>query len=226
MFTKNVSINIRCTDVKVRTKLATSIILNLSSLQMLQCINFYNNIHVKSTTIQKPKARSTSINHLHTLNEKATVMYRNVRKRFQPTPLNHIQAPSQRPPTYTQSIYDDAKYTIYREWRSSNTPPHPNPTPHQLIHKHTTFTNPSDMDNEFLLLIQQLHPTLQHRLGIIQAITHLPLIIQALENGELIGVCDAASHAYKFITKNEKHHIWGTAPINCDEDDTDSSQVM
>lgn len=26
----------------------------------------------------------------------------------------------------------------------------------------------------------------------------------------------------KLITKNEKHHIWGASPVNCDEDDTES----
>ena len=29
----------------------------------------------------------------------------------------------------------------------------------------------------------------------------------------------------KLITKNEKHHIWDAAPVNCDEDDTESTRA-
>ena len=164
------------------------------------------NIQIKSTRIQEPKARPTPIHHFQILSKKATVLYHHVRKIFQLTPSNHIQAPIQRPPTYKQSYYDDDKYTMCRKWWSSTTPTQPKSI-RQLLHKRTIFTTPSDLDEDFLQSIQLLHPTLKHNLGIIQTITHLPPIIQALENGELIGVCDAsvssecyASHAYKLVT--------------------------
>ena len=57
-------------------------------------------------------------------------------------------------------------------------------------------------------------------------------MIQALEEGRLIAVSDAsvsaegfASHAYTIVSTDEKERIHGSAPVDCDEDDVESTRA-
>ena len=57
-------------------------------------------------------------------------------------------------------------------------------------------------------------------------------MIQPLEEGKLIAVCNAsvsvdgiASHAYTIITKDKVDKIQGSAPVDCDEDEIDRTRA-
>ena len=158
-------------------------------------------------------------------------LYQAVTKRLSQTSLFTNQHGSN-PPPYTISYYDDTKHSLYRQWWKLN-----RPTPvHQLqsikssipIH----FDNRSDLDTNFIQLYQALHPSLKRNIGRITSITYLPGLLTALENGNIIGVSDAsvsdenyASHAYTIISTDEKYQIMGVAPVDCDEDDTESTRA-
>lgn len=80
--------------------------------------------------------------------------------------------------------------------------------------------------------IDQLSPTLKRNVVRIQQITNIPRMIQALEEGRLIAVSNTsvsseglASRAYTIVSKDEVDRIQGSAPVDCDEYDIESTRA-
>ena len=78
----------------------------------------------------------------------------------------------------------------------------------------------------------KLDPTLQRNLGIITKAQNLALLANSMEIGEVIAVSDAsvgtrarASHSYILTTKCRKGTIQGSAPVDCDVDDIESTRA-
>ena len=88
------------------------------------------------------------------------------------------------------------------------------------------------MDDEFVTTVNRLPSPLRRNMGIFRKISSLPRILIALENNKIIGVSDASmtddafcAHAYTIISRDEKSQIIGVAPVDCDEDDADSTRA-
>ena len=130
--------------------------------------------------------------------------------------------------------YDASHYFEYRNWWNNQFIPTPIVNSTQQITRlnfgHYPIQQSSSIDLEFFQHIQRLHPTLRRNIGRIEAITNIEKLADSLEYGNSIAVCDAsvnidqlASHSYIIETKNEKHHLRGNAPVDCDEDDIEST---
>ena len=136
------------------------------------------------------------------------------------------------PSPYNFPLYNDDKYILYRNWWHQNRPiPIPKtvlPRLKQMVH----FDTHSSLDAEFLCLLDSLPPPLCRNVGRIHQITNLDKIITSFKLGNIIAVSDAsvsddsfASHSYTLVSKDETHKIHGPAPVDCDEDDVESTRA-
>ena len=130
--------------------------------------------------------------------------------------------------------YDLHKYESYREWWLNNRPfplPHNNlPTIQRLNYGLIPKGNTNEI-HTILHQISDLPPPYQRTIGQIQSIQNLSYLAQAIAEGRAIGVCDASvnsnddgSQAYIIESTDEKNHITGASPVDCDEDDMESTR--
>ena len=68
-------------------------------------------------------------------------------------------------------------------------------------------------------------------IGQIISVQDLPYLVQAIADGKAIGVSDASvnsndegSQSYIIESIDEKYHITGSSPVDCDEDDMESTR--
>ena len=130
--------------------------------------------------------------------------------------------------------YNDHKYMEYREWWNNN-----RPTPELLIStayikRHDYGLIPKGHKKEAYVLLQHItqqdHPY-QRTIGQIQSIRNLESLAKAITEGKAIGESDTSVnsnnegfHAYIIESRDESCHIIGSGPVDCDEDDIESTR--
>ena len=94
------------------------------------------------------------------------------------------------------------------------------------------IVHPSEWDSEFVSQITLLSTPSRRNIGQITTLTHIPSIVQTYEDGRLVAVSDASvsddcfsAHAYAIFSTDEANYLKGTAPVDCDEDDADSTRA-
>ena len=119
---------------------------------------------------------------------------------------------------------------MIKRWKSRIISNEPAPTPklHFSISKTIDDPNITALTEELL----ELDPVLQRNLGIITEAHDIAGLANSIEIGETIGVSDAslgsrarASHSYVLITKSKTSFLKGSAPIDCDPDDIESTRA-
>ena len=85
---------------------------------------------------------------------------------------------------------------------------------------------------DFLTAIEQLPDALRRNIGGLHEIAGLTYLAQAIEMEHALGVADTsigtkhrASHAYILESRCERFRIIGIAPVDCDEDDLESTRA-
>ena len=131
--------------------------------------------------------------------------------------------------THPCQYYESCKDVIQR-WKRriiSNEPVH-QPKPHFVISKTINDHNIQALSAEIL----EMDPVLQRNLGMITEAQDIEGLANSIEIGETIGVSDAsmgsrarASHSYVLITNSKTSFIKGSAPIDCDPDDIESTRA-
>ena len=91
---------------------------------------------------------------------------------------------------------------------------------------------PNDDIGEFLSMIEALPPALRRNVGAIQDIQDLHHLATSIELENTIAVAYAslgsrgrASHAYVIKSRCQKYRVVGVAPVDCDEDDLESTRA-
>ena len=118
-------------------------------------------------------------------------------------------------------------YSEWINWTKPHRPPPPKPT-HFSIASHVQDDNLDELVSE----IVKLDPALQRNLGVITGVQNLRLLAQAIELGELQAIIDAsigsrirAAHSYILITKDKRCLLKGSAPVDSDPDDIESTRA-
>ena len=210
-----------------------------------------NFVHLKPITSTDLQPEIMVRHHDITPFERATKIYHNVLHQASiGTPLYQeakrrltskqtfiaVQSNDPKPPmTHTIEVrpYEHKEHSTYRKWWTHQ---YGAPSPKESRTVNTpipiTFDDGSDIGDELAQAITKLSPQLQRNLGHISQITHLPSLLQAFGNGDIVAVCDASvsgddygAHAYTIVSKNEQHRLWGCAPVDCDEDDIESTRT-
>lgn len=93
---------------------------------------------------------------------------------------------------------------------------------------------PQGNEKEVLMIFKRisklLHPY-RRTIGQIVSVSNLPYLVQAIPDGKAIGVCDASvnsnddgSQSFIIESTDEHHHISGSGPMDCDEDNIESTR--
>ena len=90
----------------------------------------------------------------------------------------------------------------------------------------------SQDSNELFERLSKIHPLLRRVVGQIVSLKNLDYLAMSIIAGEAIGACDASlnddnygSHACIIESRDEHSFIKGAGPIDCDEDDADSTRA-
>lgn len=185
-----------------------------------------------SIQIQRAKTKATKIS----MNAIVHTMHKLIKPNPQPDHPPCCFRVNTRIPIHGRTEYTESKFQYYRDlWSKLRHPTHHHTKTSgipSLNFSHNPIAQPCDIDLEFFNLIDKLHPTLRRNIGRIESITNIDKMMQSFENDQLIAVCDAsvnnsqlAAHSYIIETLDEKHHIRGNAPVDCDEDDCESTRA-
>lgn len=131
--------------------------------------------------------------------------------------------------------YDAHKYEEYREWWSNNRFTRLIQGPKYNIKK-LNFDQMPECDlrdcHDFFNSLFQLQPQMRRVIGQIVSIKNLDHLAMSILTCNAIGVCDASlnddnfgSHAYIIESRDEQSHVKGAGPVDCDEDDADSTRA-
>ena len=203
------------------------------------CTTEYIKVSNKSrSNTFKSTGSSINIPHLRsTLSRFHTQIRRRLTHSARTNRLQRPQTNLTRPlpaPIARTATYEPTNHEAYRHWWETHWTIQPKPlTPSTTTEtKEFNFTVPSEYDREFVDIINNLDPPLRRNVGLLIKIPHLPSLVQALESSKLIAVSDASmtddafcAHAYTIISNDEKHQLIGVAPVDCDEDDADSTRA-
>ena len=148
----------------------------------------------------------------------------------------HTRAPVIPRPTHQPNFdYDNTSCAEYREqWetRCDQSPPVKLQRIKELNYDKIPLGRLTHETLEFFEQLHKLSAPLRRNGGQIQELSSISEIIQAIEYNNIIGVGDAsvsnesyASHAYILESKDEKHRLRGMSPVDCDEDDLDSTRI-
>lgn len=130
------------------------------------------------------------------------------------------------PYAYWQITLDNIRSAL-RRWRK----PEPKLLPPPIHFKVAPGLHDPDL-HDLLHEIHDLDPVLQRNIGNIRNIKNLKQLGTAIETGNAIAVSDAsigtrnrAAHSYVIITKCSNAYIKGSAPVDCDPDDLESTRA-
>ena len=155
-----------------------------------------------------------------------------LRKSKPPVSTIRLHQPS---PVGRLGEYDVHKYEEYREWRSNNRLMNMYQETKVQIKRYNFNRIPegdSQDGNELFERLSKIQPLLRRVVGQIVSLKNLDHLAMSIIAGEAIGVCDASlnddnygSLAYIIESRDEHSFIKGVGPMDCDEDDADSTRA-